>query len=171
MAISRKKISNVDLMPAVDGISRKLALVREKCYNKAIGKGGEDSNTEVVIPGHTYMGIITKDVNIIGYGTTKRVRLFMRKPMNAPVPTAQDLAKRQYFADGIKWTNAALQDLTVVTANQQKFRDAVNDLTKTIAGVSAAGYQSMRGWMSAIAIKLAAEDELPSTHALPAFDA
>ena len=170
MAISRKKISNVDLMPAVDSISRKLALVREKCYNKAIMKGG-DSNTEVVIPGHTYMGIITKNINVIGYGTTKRVRLFMRKAVNAPVPTAQDLNRRNNFTEGVKWTNAAMQDLTVVTANQQKFRDAVNDLSKTIAGVSAAGYQSMRGWMAAIAIKLAAEDELPQTHALPAFDA
>lgn len=168
---TRKKISNVDLMPAVEGLSRKLALVREKCYTKSIGKGGEDSNTEVVIPGHTYMGVITKDVNIIGYGTTKRVRLFMRKPVKAPVPTAQDLARRLYFTEGVKWTNAALQDLTVVTANQQKFHDAVEDLSKTISGVSAAGYQSIRGWMAAIAIKLAAAEQLPQTHALPAFDA
>lgn len=167
--ITRKKISNVDLMPAVDGISRKLALRRETCYDKSISKGG-DSNKQIVIPGHTYMGVITKDINIIGYGSTKRVRLFMRKPMNAPAATADQFAQRAAFIIGLAWTNAALKDLTVISANQQKFLAARNDLTKTINGVSAAGYQSMKGWMSAVAISLEKDHILPETHALPNFD-
>lgn len=167
---TRKKISNVDLMPAVDGISRKLALRRETCYDKSILKGG-DSNKQIVIPGHTYMGVISKDVRLIGYGTVKRNRLFMRKPMNEPSPTQEQSFRRTYFTQGTGWTREALKDLTVIAANQRKFLDATKDLTKTIAGVSAAGYQNMRGWMSAIAIQLAAESKLPTTHALPDFDA
>lgn len=169
MAITRKKISNVDLMPAVDGISRKLALRRETCYNESISKGG--GNTYVVIPGHTYMGVTTKDVRVIGYGTVKRVRLFMRKPMEAPVVTADQFAQRAHFGTGTAWVAAALKDLTVISANQAKFLAATQDLRKTIAGISAAGYQTMRGWMTAIAIALEAEGKLPETHALPAFDA
>lgn len=170
MAIIRKKISNVDLMPAVDGISRKLALRREKCYNETINKGG-DGNKQIVIPGHTYMGVTSKDVRIIGYGTVKRVRLFMRKPMDAPVATADQFAQRGHFSIGVGWTNAALKDLTVISANSAKFLAAMQDTSKTIAGISAAGYQTMRGWMSAIAIALDAEGHLPETHALPEFDA
>lgn len=167
---TRKKISNVDLMPAVDGISRKLALRRETCYDKSIAKGG-DENKKIVIPGNTYMGVITKDVRLIGYGTVKRVRLFMRKPMTEPSPTQEQSFRRTYFTQGTQWTRDALKDLTVIAANQRKFLDATKDLTKTIAGISAAGYQNMRGWMSAIAIQLAADSKLPTTHALPDFDA
>lgn len=169
MAITRKKVSNVDLMPAVEGISRKLALRRETCYDQSIPKGG-DSEKLIVIPGHTYMGVTTKDIRIIGYGTTKRVRLFMRKPMQEPSPTQEQSFRRVYFTQGVEWTNSALKDLTVISANQAKFLEAMKDTSKTIAGVSAAGYQTMRGWMSAIAIALAAESELPTTHALPDFD-
>lgn len=170
MAILRKKISNVDLMPAVEGISRKLALRRETCYDQSISKGG-DGNKKVVIPGHTYMGIITKDVRVIGYGTAKRVRLFMRKSMPVPELTVDQAQRRLAFGTGNAWVAAAQKDLTVIAANQRKFLDATKDLTKTIAGISAAGYQNMRGWMSAIAIQLAADSKLPTTHALPDFDA
>lgn len=170
MPIIRKKISNVDLMPAVEGISRKLALRRETCYDQTINKGG-DENNKVLIPGHTYMGIVTKDVRIIGYGTTKRVRLFMRKPMTTPPLTVDQIQRRIAFTTGNAWVAAAQKDLTVISANQAKFLAAMQDLGKTINGISAAGYQSMRGWMSAIAISLAADDRLPETHALPNFDA
>lgn len=170
MAILRKKISNVDLMPAVDGISRKLALRRETCYNKSIAKGG-DSNKQVVIPGHTYMGVVTKDVRVYGYGTAKRVRLFMRKPMQAPDATTSQAENRLHFTLALTWVNAALKDLTVISANQAKFLAATQDLSKTIAGVSVAGYQTMRGWMTAVAYALEIEGKLPETHALPAFDA
>lgn len=170
MAILYKKISNVDLMPAIDGISRKLALVRETCYNKEITKGG-DSNTKVVIPGHTYMGVISKDVRIYGYGTAKRVRLFMRKPTQTPQLTVDQAQQRLHFGVGNAWVAAAMKDLTVISANQAKFLAATQDLTKKINGISVAGYQTMRGWMSAIAISLEAEGRLPETHALPNFDA
>lgn len=164
----RKKVSNVDLLPAVDGISRKLALRRETCVDQSISKGG--GNTQIVIPGHTYMGIITKDINIIGYGSTKRVRLFMRKPMAQGLASVEQAQQRLAFSTGIAWTNAAWKDLTVISANQQKFLAARNDLTKTINGVSAAGYQSMKGWMTGVAISLAKDNILPETHALPDFD-
>lgn len=172
MAIIRKKISNVDLMPAVDGISRKLALRRETCYEQSINKGGEGGgNTQIVIPGHTYMGVTTKDIRIYGYGTAKRVRLFMRKSTPVPKLTDEQGQRRLAFGKGNAWVAAAMKDLTVISANQAKFLAATKDLSKTINGISVAGYQSMRGWMSAIAISLAADNKLPETHALPNFDA
>lgn len=170
MAKTIKKISNVDLIPAVDGISRKLALRRETCITKNLKKG-DNPNNVVAIPGHTYMGVVTKNVNIIGYGTAKSVRLFMRKPMNAPLTTQEQAMQRVHFSRGTAWAREAMMDITVLTANEAKFAAAVNDFSKKIAGVSAAGYQSQYGWMSAVAIALDKDGQLPQTHALPDFDA
>lgn len=166
-----KKISNVSFMPAIEGISRKLALRRETCINKDVNVGGQPANKKV-IPGQTYMGVVTRPVNIIGVGTVQRSTLFMRKPMNAPVATSATLLRRVNFAKAKIWVDAAMQSLEVVSANMAKFIAAKADLSKTIKGVSARGYQSERGWMFAIAYAILKQGgQLPQNYALPEFDA
>lgn len=164
-----KKLGNVSLIPAVEGISRKLALRRETCTQKTLQRGIQG---EIVIPGHTYMGVISKSVNVIGYGSANRVNLFMRKSTILSPATAGQVQTRSYFAAARRWVVDAQEDLSVLTANQAKFVAAVNDLSKTIKGISARGYQSMNGWMMGIAFAILKDgEELPSNHALPAFDA
>lgn len=167
MATTYKKISNVSFMPAVTGVSRKLALRREKCYNVNIPRGNEMG---VKIPGKTYMGVVSKEVNIIGYGTVTATRLFMRTPMNTPETTTAQAAHRNAFTAGIEWANNAWLDLATFAQNQAKFAAALADHSKRIEGVSVVGYQSFRGWMKGVAIALAKADKLPQTYLLPAFD-
>lgn len=166
-----KKLSNVLLMPAVEGISRKIALRRETCFNKKIEVGDLGVKNNLTIPGTTYMGIVSKTRNVIGTGKVRVNYLFMRKASTAPNASTDQLDQRAAFKEGLEWARAAMTDLSVYTNNQLKFQAAIADFSKKIKGVSAKGYQGMFGWLSAIAIRLAADNALPQTHALPDFDA
>lgn len=167
-----KKLSNVVLMPAVEGISRKIALRRETCIEKSVNVGDLGSPQDAMkIPGNTYMGIVSRLRNVNGVGQVRQNFLFVRKSIVATPLTAEQLDQRAYFSAGIKWVNAAWYDLNAITVNQQRYEAAKADFTKKIEGVSAYGYQNMRGWMKAIAIRLKAADKLPQNHILPDFDA
>ena len=166
-----KKMSNVSFMPAIEGISRKLALRRETCINKDVEVGLRPANKKV-IPGQTYMGVVTRPVNVIGVGTVQRSTLFMRKPMNAPVANTAALKRRVDFAYAAEWAKGALESLEVASANTAKFLAAKADFSKKIKGISAYGYQSPRGWYFAIAYAIRKENgSLPQNYALPEFDA
>lgn len=169
--MAKKKMSNVSFMPAIEGISRKLALRRETCINKDVEVGSRAANTKI-IPGQTYMGVVTRPVNIVGVGTVQRSTLFMRKPMNAPVANTATLKRRVDFAYAADWAQNAMTSLEVASANQQKFLTAKEDFSKKIKGISAYGYQSPRGWYFAIAYAIRKENgTLPQNYALPEFDA
>lgn len=167
-----KKLSNVVLMPAVEGISRKIALRRETCFEKNVNVGSLGTAQDAMkIPGTTYMGIVSRLRNVNGIGQVRQNFLFFRKSMQAPTLTTDQLKLRASFSAGVKWVKDAWSDLEAITVNQQRYIAARADFTKKIEGVSAYGYKNMRGWMSAIAIRLKAADKLPQTHILPDFDA
>lgn len=167
-----KKLSNVVLMPAVEGISRKIALRRETCIEKNVDVGSIRKTKDAMkIPGTTYMGIVSRLRNVNGIGPVRQNFLFIRKSTEATPLTSEQLDQRAYFAAGIKWVKDAWSDLSAITQNQQRYTAARADYSKKIEGVSAYGYKNMRGWMSAIAIRLRAADKLPQTHVLPNFDA
>lgn len=171
MAVKNKKLSNVQLAYAVEGISRKLALRRETCIEKNLGVGGNGFH-KLTIPGHTYMGVTSTVVKVHGYGNVRKNRLFIRKSMVAPSYTSEQLDNRANFIAANAWVVAAQTDLMAITTNQQRFYAAAADLSKKIEGVSIEGYQKMRGWMCAIAYRLLANGKtLPSNHILPEFDA
>lgn len=168
-----KKLSNVQLAFAVEGISRKLALRRETCIEKSVNVGLLGGNQDTMkIPGHTYMGVVSRMRNVNGIGQVRQNFLFIRKSIVAAPLTSEQLDQRAYFSAGIKWVKDAWSDLNAITQNQMRYKAAREDFSKTIEGVSAYGYKNMRGWMSAIAIRLKAADKLPaSSHVLPDFDA
>ena len=167
-----KKLSNVVLMPAFEGISRKIALRRETCLEKDVNVGGLGSAQDALkIPGSTYMGVVSRLRNVNGVGQVRQNFLFIRKSIVAAPLTSEQLDQRANFAAGIKWVKDAWTDLSAITNNQMRYAAARKDYSKTIEGVSAYGYKNMRGWMSAIAIRLKAADKLPQTHVLPEFDA
>lgn len=164
-----KKLSNVVLMPAVEGISRKIALRREKCIEKNVAVGHLDNVKK--IPGIAYMGVVSRMRNVNGVGQVRQNFLFIRKSTAAAAATSEQLDQRANFAAGLKWVKDAWTDLNAITNNQMRYKEAHEDYSKKIEGVSAYGYQNMRGWMSAIAIRLKAAGKLPETHVLPEFDA
>lgn len=167
-----KKLSNVVLMPAVEGISRKIALRRETCIEKKVNVGDLGGVQDALkIPGTTYMGVVSRMRNVNGVGQVRQNYLFIRKSIVAAPLTSEQLDQRAYFAAGLKWVKDAWSDLAAITENQLRYKAAREDFSKKIQGVSAYGYKNMRGWMSAIAIRLKAADKLPSTHVLPDFDA
>lgn len=162
-----KQISNVSFMPAVDGVSRKFALRREKCVSTVVSRG----NSYVSIPGKTYMGCVSRSVNIVGVGPVLKNTLFMRRPMAQRKPTNDDLQRQTRFVAANTWGNSAFKNLSTLDANVAKWNAAKADLTKTISGISASGYQSMTGWAKAVAYAYAeAHGSVPSTTALPEFD-
>lgn len=164
-----KKLSNVVLMPAVEGISRKIALRRETCIKKDVAVGLLNNVKE--IPGTTYMGVVSRMRNVNGVGQVRQNFLFVRKSTQEPMLTSEQIDQRANFAAGVQWVKAAWSDLNAITTNQLRYKAAREDYSKKIEGVSAYGYQNMRGWMSAIAIRLKAAGKLPETHVLPEFDA
>lgn len=167
-----KKLSNVVLMPAFEGISRKIALRRETCIEKDVNVGKLGGVQDALkIPGTTYMGVVSRMRNVNGVGQVRQNFLFIRKSIVAPLLTSEQLDQRAYFAAGLKWVKDAWSDLNAITQNQMRYKAAREDYSKKIQGVSAYGYKNMRGWMSAIAIRLKAADKLPQTHVLPEFDA
>ncbi len=168
-----KKLSNVQLAFAVEGISRKLALRRETCIEKSVNVGSLGGVQDAMkIPGHTYMGIVSRMRNVNGIGQVRQNFLFIRKSMVAAPLTSEQIDQRANFSFGVKWVKDAWTDLNAITQNQMRYKAAREDFSKTIEGVSAYGYKNMRGWMSAIAIRLKAAGKLPeSGHVLPEFDA
>lgn len=164
-----KKLSNVVLMPAVEGISRKIALRRETCIEKNVAVGHLDNVKN--IPGTAYMGVVSRMRNVNGVGQVRQNFLFIRKSTAATMATSAQLDQRAAFQLGLKWANEAKSDLAAITTNQLRYKEAREDYSKKIEGVSAYGYQNMHGWMSAIAIRLKAAGKLPETHVLPEFDA
>lgn len=158
-----KKLSKISFMPAVESISRKFVPRKEKCVNQSIGRYD--------VPGKRYMGSYAKRATLIGYGPITKNIVFLRNPMSLAAPTQDELLRRARFSAANAWANAAWKDLSAITANQQKFKQAKEDFTLTISGVSAYGYQTMLGWMMAIAYKIQeAGGELPVNHKLPDFD-
>lgn len=150
-------------MPAVESISRKFVPRKVKCVNQTIGSYD--------VPGKRYMGSYAKKGNLNGYGPITKNIFFMRDPMSLVAPTQEDLQRRARFSAANTWANAAWKDLAAITQNQLKYKQAKDDFTLTISGVSAYGYQTMIGWMKAIAYKiLEGGGELPSNHQLPNFD-
>lgn len=167
-----KKVSNVQFMPAVEGISRKWALRRETCtpkiYNRMAGAG----TTGVDIPGKTYMGSTQRTINYNGLGPVQKNTFFMRRPMAVHKLTQTQIEKRSYFMKAASFTKAAMQDLTALASNKQKYAAAKEDFSLGIKGVSAYAYSSMRNWTFAIAYQIQQQGgSLPQDHILPDFDA
>lgn len=162
--MAQKKVSNVSFMPAIDGISRKLALRRETCIDKIITKSGA---SKLAINGHIYMGVVSRNVNIAGVGPVIKNTLFMRKPMAAHIPSDNELAARTKFTQVNAWVRDALEDLSAVTYNETQWTTCLNE-GKTCQGVSPRGYQTVGGWMKGVAYAmLAAGSSLPENHKVP----
>ena len=172
-----RKISNIQFDPVVQQINRKFVTRKTTCVNKYVTRGAMMSDTplstsNMVIPGTRYMGAYGRTVNLTGIGSVIKNTFFMRNPMVQRQPTQSMLDVRARFARANEWTRDALEDLAAIAHNNALFLQAQKSPSATIKGVACVGYQSMRGWVCAIAFAiLKAGETLPANHQLPGFDA
>lgn len=166
-----KKLSKIGYILPVESISRKFAPRHETCRAKG-------SNVNVgpgyILPTKKWLGAAALESRVFGVGAvTKNILVCRAYGRTSPV-SADELVNRANFEKATKWVSVAMKDLMSISDNQYKFQQAIEDLTKRISGVSAAGYQTMRGWMFAICMAILGDDPsatLPQDHKLPAFDA
>ena len=156
-----KKLSNITFITGVESISRKFALRAIKCSEKGNQQG------QVYTPVYIGAACRLKPFN----GTTVKMNyLFLRQNARTTPLSEDELVVRENFRSASRWVKDAMEDLSVVTGNQQKFLTSKTE-NKRVKGVSAIDY-GMRGWMFAIAMKMLGNDEtLPTNHQIPAFDA
>lgn len=155
-----KKLSNIGYALPVEQISRKFARRKDTCSVKKTG------GPDYIIPAKPYMGasVRTCTVNGVEGKITKNI-FYVRTAPYAPVVTQSMNEKRSYFAQANAWANAAQKDLTAITFNQQTYAECCADFNKRAAGVSAKGYQTMTGWMKAVAFAILDSGEvLPVDH-------
>lgn len=167
-----KRLSKIGYILPVESISRKFAPRHEtsranRGETYKIGPG-------YLIPSKKWLGAATLESRVVGVGAITKNILVCRVHGRQSVVTADELVNRSNFEKATKWVNAAMKDLMAISDNQHKWRQAVEDTTKRISGVSAAGYQTPRGWMVAVCMAILGDDPsatLPQDHKLPAFDA
>lgn len=175
--MANRKISNIQFDPVVQSINRKFATRKTTCTNKYAIKGSMITSTpmpeaNIVVPGARYMGAYGRTVKLTGIGDVVKNTFFMRNPMAGRFPSQNELDTRARFAQANQWAREALEDLGAIAHNNALFIQAQKTPAATIKGVACIGYQSMRGWMCAIAFAiLKAGETLPSNHQLPNFDA
>lgn len=162
-SVKTYKTSNIAFMPVVEHISRKFALRKETCGYKNYREGRVQTSL-----GFMGAGVRTKRID----GQLVKCNFFfMRKNGRTSPLSAAETNARASFKLAQAWTKDAMEDLSAITANQQKYRESLQT-GKTIKGYYAGNYSSIRGWISAIAITMKNDDEtLPQDHMLPAFDA
>lgn len=133
--------SNISFMPVVESINRKFALRRETCSEKLVGNKTIDPIK--------YMGAGTRTKSIAGYGSVSVNYFFMRKFARASAASADELSARLLFGTVSTAVAALLKDLNQLSVIQNMWRQALEDFSKTINGVSAIG-RDFRGWVWAV---------------------
>lgn len=161
-----KKLSNIGYALPVEQISRKFARRKDTCSVKKTG------GPDYIIPAARYMGASVRDCQVFGVeGRVNKNIFYVRTAPYKPTVTQEMNENRSYFAQACAWANAAQKDLTAITSNQQTFATCLEDFSNTVAGVSVRGYQTMTGWMKAVAFSiLKSGGELPVDHKLPQID-
>lgn len=150
---------NITFLPVVESINRKFALRREVSGEKTVGKK--------IIGGFKFMGAGTRTMNLAHVGNVSKNYFWMRKYGRGTAVTADETAARLAFGEVSKWVAAAAKDLSVITQNNNKWKQLVADPTLTCGGVSASGYD-YRGFMFAYAYNVyKTSGDVPATHLLP----
>ena len=153
---------NISFMPVVESINRKFALRREVSGKKQVGKK--------TIGGFKFMGAGTRTQFVAGAGNVSKNYFWMRKYGRSTSPSADEIAARLKFGECSQWVSAARKDLSVVSHNNQIWRQLRDDLTLTCYGISAEGYNIV-GFMFAYCYKYyTTNGNVPSSHQLPALD-
>lgn len=153
---------SISFKPVVDQINRKFTPRKNVCANRKSGP--------VELIAAAYMGAGTRTVGREGIGAVSKNYFFYRENPRTSAVTADEVAMRESFTQGVQWARAAEKDLAVVTANQQKMKQLAENPSAYIEvggdRMYIYGY-TYPGFMRAFAIKAAKADVLPKDHNLP----
>lgn len=160
MAIYAK--GSISFKPVVDQINRKFTIRKNKC---AVRQGGP-----VELIAATYMGAGTRTIGREGIGLVSKNYFFYRENPRSSAVTADEIAQRLHFTNGVRWADAAEKDLAVITNNQLKMKQLAENPSAYIEVGEERMYiygYSYPGFMRAFAIKAAKAGALPQDHNLP----
>lgn len=163
-----KKLSKIGYMNPVEQISRKFV---PRHMTSRAAESSALPGPDYILPKVKWFGAAVQERKVAGYGYVTKNIFVCRQYGRTSLAQARELSNRSNFVIANRWAVAAFKDLMAQATNIQRWIDAINDFSKTIEGVSAKGYQTTRGWVVAVAMKiLASGDTLPADHILPAFD-
>lgn len=133
---------NIQYAPVVEQINRKFAVKSKKCSMPVkVGPVTTEANS--------WMGGATRSGFRGGLGTVSKNYFVYRENSRATLPSTNELLKRAMFQKAVSGRNHIVKDLSQVTSVQIKYREACEDLTKEMNGVSARGY-TLLGWVMAV---------------------
>lgn len=136
--------NNINFMPAVESMSRKFVPRKETCGNKTVGKK--------LIKGKGWIGSAVRQGYAAGYGPYSKNFVVIRKHARTSALSTDEMQAQSYFSMAAKILYRQKRDL----AQQGNLRDmwlaAREDTTKTVKGISAAGYD-FNGWIFAVDYK------------------
>lgn len=148
----------------VEEVNRKFARRADSCAVKQSGltKVGPKS----------WIGAYTYKASRGGLGIVGHQVVICRKYARTSPVSASELETRSLFTNASKITQAQLKDLMQMAAIQAKATEAMNNPSKRMSGVSAAG-MTWRGWVFAVNFaRLKAGDTPEQVATFPnAFDA
>ena len=153
-----KKLSTIAYNPMVESVNRKFARRIDKAYNTVITRS---TDTTKVVQGTTYMGGSVRHANIVGYGNVAKNVMFFRRPSGFYQKDMSEdgINRRLWFSAASTWANARVKDLTHIAKDRALWVQCVADLSLHVNGISARGYENMRGWLFAIAYKYKANGQ------------
>lgn len=159
-----KNLNNIGYAYPVESVSRKFALRKEKLGLVPYRNGLQAKMISA------YMGGSVHKVRVDGALVDRNI-FWVRKGYRTTPKSQRENQIKLAFINGNAWVQEALHDLGAITTNQMKWAESLRT-GKRIKTYSARNYTYLRGWMSAIAIKMALDGEtLPANHILPDFDA
>lgn len=151
--MAQKLKANIGFQPIVTEVSRKFVPKKQTCKAYATKVGPVSVETQ------GWMGAAVRKSNRGGLGACERNYMVIRENARLTAPSASEMLNRTTFAAALAGKNNILHDLNQIsrvqalwnggTISGTTFVGAKNDLTKTINGVSAAGY-TFYGWVMAV---------------------
>lgn len=152
--MGKKSSRRIHWMAPIENASAKFALVRETA--------GVNNDGMQYFGGRIYNQTTTKGLkSVTGF--------YLRKFGRVSELTNEEKALREAFSDGVKWANAASNDLTAKIWNQQQYEIVKNDIRKSCGGVHYVNENNLLGYLRRFAIVQRNDGkELPTDYRLPA---
>lgn len=173
--MANKLKANIGFQPIVTEVSRKFVPKKQTCkaYGAKVGP--------VSVETQGWMGAAVRKSNRGGLGYCERNYMVIRENARITPPSAKEMANRTIFAAALAGRNHILHDLNQVsrvqilwtggTISGHTYVGAKNDITKTINGVSGAGY-TFNGWVMAVQFAGKSDDPQYDVNTFPSdYDA
>lgn len=104
-----------------------------------------------------YMGGGTRTNTYAGIGPVAKNYMFFRKFASSVPASAEQIKVKEFFGHAASARAYILMDLTQISSVNNLYKQAMENKSKTISGISAYG-RSLRGWVFAVCFERAQEE-------------